>query len=279
MGAVTELVDGQLCPNPLCGQNNSRSEAICPKCGTEQRQLLGKGTVLIGRYQIDAVLGCGGFGAVYKATNLLTGQIVAVKENRQHRTFAQFEREANLLLKLNHAHLPCVHEFFLDTVTGRAYLVMDFVAGETLEALVKKRGRFSWDEAKPIFGALVDAVAYLHGHGIVHRDIKPANIIVIHSVNDQVSVPDIAALRQFVSAKHFRQGRKIARQIVKGDAFDNGFVVLQRGRNRLAGVWQDRISGQQWHLWVRLSGSKAKLWRCECPDGQRQKMCLTCWLF
>jgi serine/threonine protein kinase len=112
MGAVTELADGQLCPNPLCGRNNSRSESICPKCGTEQKQLLGKGTVLIGRYQIDAVLGCGGFGAVYKATNLLTGQFVAVKENRQHRTFARFEREANLLLNLNHPHLPQVHEFF-----------------------------------------------------------------------------------------------------------------------------------------------------------------------
>jgi len=273
MGAVTELADGQLCPNPLCGRNNSRSESICPKCGTEQKQLLGKGTVLIGRYQIDAVLGCGGFGAVYKATNLLTGQFVAVKENRQHRTFARFEREANLFLNLNHPHLPQVHEFFLDAVTGRAYLVTDFVDGETLEALVKKRGRLSWDEAKPIFGALVDAVAYLHEHGVVHRDIKPANIIVIQSANEQVSAPDTATLRQFVSAKHFRQGRKFARQIVKGDAFGDGFVVLHRGRNRLAGVWRDRTSGQEWHLWVRLSGLKIKLWRCECPDGQGQKMC------
>ena len=249
MGTVTELADGQLCPNPLCEQNNSRSEAICPKCGTEQRQLLGKGTVLIGRYQIEAVLGCGGFGAVYKATNLLTGQLVAIKENRQHRTFARFEREANLLLNLNHPHLPRVHESFLDAVTGRAYLVMDFVAGETLEALVKKRGRLNWDEAMPIFGALVDALAYLHEHGVVHRDIKPANIIVIQSADEQISAPDIAPLKRLTHVKHFRQGRKFARQIVKGDAFSDGFVVLQQGMNRLAGVWQDGKSGQRWHLW------------------------------
>lgn len=273
MGAVTELADGQLCPNPHCGQNNPCSATICPKCGTEQRQLLGKGSVLKGRYRVEAVLGCGGFGAVYKATNLQTGQFVAVKENRQHRTFARFAQEASLLMLLNHQHLPRVHETFLDTVTGKAYLVMDYVAGETLDALVRRKGKLTWEEAKSIFAPLVDAVAYLHEHGVVHRDIKPANIIIVAHVNNSISVPDLSSLRRYAFVRHFRQGKKLVQQFVKGSLPGDGFVTLERGLNRLAGVWLSETSGQKWHLWVRVSGSKIKGWRCECPDGQGRRLC------
>ena len=274
MGAVTKLADGQLCPNPRCGQNNPRSVTVCPKCGTEQRQLLGKGTVLKGHYRIESVLGCGGFGAVYKATDLRTGKFVAVKENRQHRTFVRFAQEANLLTLLNHRHLPRVHETFLDTVTGKAYLVTDYVEGETLELFVRRKGKLTWGEAKPIFEALVDAVLYLHERGVVHRDIKPANIIIVAPASEQFSVPDLYSLKRLAFSKHLRRGKKLIQHFVKGSSTGNGFIALERGSNRLAGVWSDEISGQRWHLWVRLSGSKVKGWWCECSEGQSGKMCI-----
>ncbi len=71
----------QLCPNPKCGADVSLSANNCPKCGTPQRQLLGRGTVLQGRYRIDGIRGSGGFGAVYRATDLQTNGLVAIKEN------------------------------------------------------------------------------------------------------------------------------------------------------------------------------------------------------
>ncbi|MCS7185681.1 MAG: protein kinase [Armatimonadetes bacterium] len=273
MGADTELAEGQLCPNPHCGQNNPCSVSICPKCGTEQKQLLGKGTILKGRYIVELVLGCGGFGAVYKATDLKTGQIVAIKENRQYKTFARFEREANLLMPLNHQHLPRIHESFLDTVTGKAYLVMDYVAGETLEAHVRRKGKQSWEEARLIFAPLVDAIAYLHEHGVVHRDIKPANIIIVSHTNNQISVPDLSSLRRHTFVNRFRHGKKLNQQFVKNAASAGRFINLQRGSNRLAGVWLSETLGQNWHLWVRVGGSKIRGWRCECPDGQGRRFC------
>ncbi|MFN4180686.1 MAG: hypothetical protein ACK4I8_10265, partial [Armatimonadota bacterium] len=100
----------QLCPNPKCGADNPLSANNCPRCGEPQKQLLGRGTILQGRYQIQSLRGCGGFGAVYRATDLHTGQTVAVKENHQYRTFARFEREGKLLMKLSHPNLPKVHE-------------------------------------------------------------------------------------------------------------------------------------------------------------------------
>ena len=169
----------QLCPNPKCGVENGLSANVCPKCGTPQRQLLARGTILRGRYRIEAVRGCGGFGAVYRATDLQTGQTVAIKENQRHQTFQRFEREGKLLIQLSHPNLPTVHEVFVDQTTGRAFLVMDFIDGETLEEMLERLQRpLTWQEAQPIFAQVINALNHLHRNKVVHRDIKPSNIIV-----------------------------------------------------------------------------------------------------
>jgi serine/threonine protein kinase/ribosomal protein L40E len=177
--AMTVAGQKQLCPNPKCGAENGLSANVCPKCGTPQRQLLARGTILQGRYRIEAVRGCGGFGAVYRATDLQTGQTVAIKENQRHQTFQRFEREGKLLMQLSHPNLPTVHEVFVDQTTGRAFLVMDFIDGETLEEMLQRLKRpLTWQEAQPILAQVINALNHLHRNKVVHRDIKPSNIIV-----------------------------------------------------------------------------------------------------
>jgi serine/threonine protein kinase len=176
---MTVAGEKQLCPNPKCGAENGLSANVCPKCGIPQRQLLARGTILRGRYRIEAVRGCGGFGAVYRATDLQTGQIVAIKENQRHQTFQRFEQEGKLLMQLSHPNLPTVHEVFVDQTTGRAFLVMDFIDGETLEEMLQRLKRpLTWQEAQPILAQVINALNHLHRSKVVHRDIKPSNIIV-----------------------------------------------------------------------------------------------------
>jgi serine/threonine protein kinase len=150
--------------------------------------LLARGTILRGRYRIEAVRGCGGFGAVYRATDLQTGQTVAIKENQRHQTFQRFEQEGKLLMQLSHPNLPKVHEVFVDQTTGRAFLVMDFIDGETLEEMLERLKRpLTWQEAQPILAQVINALNHLHRNKVVHRDIKPSNIIVTKR-NEKVHV-------------------------------------------------------------------------------------------
>jgi len=237
----------QLCPNPKCGVENGLSANVCPKCGTPQRQLLARGTILKGHYRIEAVRGCGGFGAVYRATDLQTGQIVAIKENQRHQTFQRFEREGKLLMHLRHPNLPKVHEVFIDQTTGRAFLVMDFIDSETLEEMLERLKRpLNWQEAQPILAQVINALNHLHRNKVVHRDIKPSNIIVTKryetvydEVDDweEVTVPPPKLTETQIAAetddKRFEQGKRL---------WEQGHLTnLQRDGWELSGIcWSEQ---------------------------------------
>ena len=237
----------QLCPNPKCGAENGLSANVCPKCGAPQRQLLARGTILRGRYRIEAVRGCGGFGAVYRATDLQTGQTVAIKENQRHQTFQRFEREGKLLMQLSHPNLPKVHEVFVDQTTGRAFLVMDFIDGETLEEMLERLQRpLTWQETQPILAQVINALNHLHRSKVVHRDIKPSNIVVTkryETVYDEVDdwgevvVPPPKLTETQIAAetddKRFEQGKRL---------WEQGHLTnLQRDGWELSGIcWSEQ---------------------------------------
>ena len=143
---------------------------------------LNSGDVLINRYRIVHLVGQGGFGAVYRAWDTALGVPVAVKENLDTSLEAQrqFEHEARLLAPLRHANLPRVSDHFFIAGQGQ-YLVMDFVEGKSLEALLAERGGpLGEAEALGWITQVCDALEYLHTRTppIIHRDIKPQNIIV-----------------------------------------------------------------------------------------------------
>ena len=138
------------------------------------------GNLLENRYRILRLLGQGGMSRVYLAEDTRLGTRVAVKENLQTtaEARAQFEREARLLASLTHPNLPGVNDYFVDARTGLQYLVMDYVEGEDLDAMIKRAGPLPENTAVEWIVQILSAVEYLHAQNppIIHRDIKPANI-------------------------------------------------------------------------------------------------------
>jgi predicted Ser/Thr protein kinase len=123
----------------------------------------------IAHYRIQAKLGEGGMGEVWRATDTKLNRDVAIKVlpdafSVDHDRMARFEREAQVLASLNHPNIAAIYG-----VEERA-IVMELVEGETL------RGPLSLEEALPIIHQLIDALEYAHEKGVVHRDLKPANI-------------------------------------------------------------------------------------------------------
>ncbi len=138
------------------------------------------GAVLNQRYRIAALLGQGGFGAVYRAWDLNLNKNCAVKESFQTTADAsrQFTREASILASLHHPSLPRVTDHFIISGQGQ-YLVMDYIEGDDLQTMIERTGRpLPEGQVLAWAGQICDALTYLHTQNppVIHRDLKPANI-------------------------------------------------------------------------------------------------------
>jgi serine/threonine-protein kinase len=136
---------------------------------------------VIGNYRIVERLGGGGMGEVYKAVDLMLERAVAVKclpsnLTSETRFVERFRAEAVNLGKLSHPNIATLHSFFREG--EQFFMVMEYVAGETLEAALRRVGAFAVEQALPVFLQTLDGVGHAHEKGIVHRDIKPANIML-----------------------------------------------------------------------------------------------------
>ena len=177
-----------------CGNQVNFTSQFCNACGTDLlNSLTGKlqaNTMLDGRYLIHAMVGQGGMGAVYKAVDTrIKGRVCAVKEmsvlqlppSERAMSIQNFEREAQLLAELHHTALPKVHDYFQEGHSGRYYLVMDFVEGDSLENLLVQRGSpFPEAQVRQWAAQLCDVLTYLHDQSppIIFRDLNPRNVMV-----------------------------------------------------------------------------------------------------
>src|SRR5919106_5056636 len=132
-------------------------------------------------YRVESLVGRGGMGVVYRATDLSLERPVALKliapelaGNEQFR--ARFLREPRLAAALDHPHVIPIHE--AGEHDGQLYLAMRFVEGEDLKTLLAREGKLTPERTLAILAQIADALDAAHRRGLVHRDVKPANVLL-----------------------------------------------------------------------------------------------------
>jgi eukaryotic-like serine/threonine-protein kinase len=137
----------------------------------------------IGPFLIEKEIGAGAMGAVYRGKYVKTGQLVAIKvmapglgtTSASHS--ARFERESAVLKQLNHPNV--VRLFGVGKHQGTPYFAMEYVQGESLDKVMARRDRMTWEEVIDLGQQLCAALQHAHEHGIVHRDLKPSNLMIL----------------------------------------------------------------------------------------------------
>ena len=130
-------------------------------------------------YRVIKKIGQGGMGLVYVAEDLALGRLVALKVLAPYlvqdpEILERFRFEARNQAQLVHTNITMVYSFLVED--EQAFLVLEFIDGETLENRINREGRIVAMEALPIFRKILDALGYAHSKGVIHRDIKPGNI-------------------------------------------------------------------------------------------------------
>lgn len=143
------------------------------------------GRLLAGRYRLDAVLGRGGMGTVWRAEDEMLGRIVAVKELRmngsvdedeKHRLIVRTLREAKATARIRHSSAVTVFDVVEED--DRPWIVMELVESRSLADVIKEDGPLSPGRAAEIALDVLGVLVAAHAHGILHRDVKPSNVLI-----------------------------------------------------------------------------------------------------
>lgn len=165
----------------------------------------------VGSCVITRRLGCGGVGEVFKGVDVMLNREVAIKRLRDELAadpvfLERFSNEARLHAKLSHPNVASVHAFVQQG--DKQFLVMEYVAGVTLDEFVRAGGPVPVARALAIFRRVLDGVDHVHAHGIVHRDIKPENIMLAD--DGQVKVMDFGIAHALDSREHLTRTGHVA---------------------------------------------------------------------
>jgi serine/threonine protein kinase len=197
-------------PNPIPLANLGRFPLYRIKIPPDFLDLL-VGATLGNRYVVLSVIGRGGMSVVYKAKEMSTGEVVAVKTLRTHSltdemVVKRFQREAELLSRLNHPRIVNLHAYGT-SARGQPYFVMDFLVGDNLVTVLKREDHLDAERFQDIFVQVCAAIEHAHKHGAIHRDIKPGNIMLTRTrrTKDYVKVVD------FGIAKLAEEAQKLTR--------------------------------------------------------------------
>jgi serine/threonine protein kinase len=185
-------------PCPLCGQSESRKLAHVDALVTRERRpdqtptfdlkqgslkdpVDRLGQVFADRYRVDALIGAGGMGEVFRARDTREHRDLALKvlhsarEEDADRT-ERFKREIGILSRIKHPAVPAIVDFGLHE--SELFFVSELVDGTDLKTEIKRRGPWAPADAAALGASVADALAVAHALGVVHRDVKPSNIMI-----------------------------------------------------------------------------------------------------
>jgi len=208
---------------PHCSTVNPEFAESCTRCGTPMpiedsetvvmvdATALTPGSDFGARYRIEALLGQGGMGRVYKAYDKDLDRVVALKVVRhgvmgETDALKRFKQELVLASKISHKNILRIHD--MGEVAGTKFITMAYVEGQDLYGILKENPKLPLERVLKFARALAEALAAAHAEGVIHRDLKPQNILV--NKDDQIFVSD------FGLAKSFEEG---AQGMTKTGAF------------------------------------------------------------
>jgi serine/threonine-protein kinase len=150
-----------------------------------------EGEVLAGKYRLDALLGSGGMGEVYRAENTAFGRVVAIKMLRDlyldvQEVVDRFKQEAKAASRVRHPNVVDILDIG-EAEDGTPFIVQEFLEGEDLASYVRSRGgRLAVEETARLLSPVVEAVGFAHERNVIHRDLKPENIFLARDAGGRV---------------------------------------------------------------------------------------------
>jgi len=192
---------------PHCNEVFQTDTRFCPRDGCtlvdSETSGVAVGSVVAGRYEIIREIGQGGMGVVYLATHIKMERPCALKVLRSDllvgsETLARFHREARSASRITHPNVVAVHDFG-EADDRTTYLAMEFVDGQSLDALLQQEGTLTPRRMARIVWQIANGLNVAHELSIVHRDLKPANIMLTtyRGWSDFVKVVDFGIAKAF----------------------------------------------------------------------------------
>ncbi|MDP1570653.1 MAG: protein kinase [Vicinamibacterales bacterium] len=167
---------------PACLRCVDLSRLVCPDDGAGLVPVPSLPPIVDGKYRVDALVGRGGMGSVFRARDVRLDRDVAIKIVRadllgSSEARARFRREAQIVARLQHPAIVAVFDYGT-LPDGTAYLVMEFVRGEDFRGLLKRERRLEPGRLVPLLQAIAGGVQAAHDAGVLHRDLKPENVLL-----------------------------------------------------------------------------------------------------
>lgn len=179
---------------PNAGASGQSSEPVVGSAIAKPKGLVGQ--LIADRYRVEALIGVGGMGSVYRATHVLMRKTVALKTlhpemTRLPEVVARFEHEAIAASRIEHTNVAAATDFGR-LPDGTFYLILEFVEGESLRARLARSRRLTFPVCLHIARQIACALSSAHALGIIHRDLKPENVMLVSrsGVTDLVKVLD-----------------------------------------------------------------------------------------